>query len=100
MNLRDSAKGEQCTFMLSHQCEWRTHKSCSTTVLCHVYPLGHRGKGKSFDGLSDDLNAAYGCYSCHKELDSMDKNDPFRWRIWLAAVIRTHRKMRARELLK
>ena len=93
--IRKSAKGEDCTLRIPGVCNGNNE----TVVLCHCYPSGGQGKDKSFDGIADDLNAAYGCHECHAYIDSMSKDDPWRWRWWLAGVIRTHRRLKEKGLL-
>lgn len=82
-----TARGADCTLKIGGICKNRAE----TTVGCHFYPLGGRGKNKSFDGIADDMNLAFGCFECHTHIDGMGKDDPMRWRFALAGVIRTHR---------
>ena len=84
-----SARNQDCTLQIGGVCRNRTE----TTVPCHFYPIGGQGKDKSFDGIADGMNTAYGCFECHSYIDGMSKNDPMRWRFALAGVIRTHRKL-------
>jgi len=58
--IRDSAKGEACTFAIPGVCNHDT----ATTVLCHLPDESH-GAGRK----SDDLSAAYGCSACHDWID-------------------------------
>jgi len=58
--LRDSAKGEQCTFQIASVCSGDT----ATTVLCHLPDESH-----GFGRKSDDISSAFGCASCHDVID-------------------------------
>lgn len=62
--LRDSARGEECTFQISGICKGDT----STVVLCHLPDESHGGSRKS-----DDICAAYGCDDCHSRIDGRIK---------------------------
>lgn len=59
--IRQSARDEECTLRLPG-CNLRT----DTTVLCHSNRLAD---GKGMGLKASDLNAAYGCSSCHDILD-------------------------------
>ena len=56
--LRDSAQGQECTIRLPGIC----NRDLSTTVLCHLHGGGLALK-------QSDLFAAFGCSSCHDEVD-------------------------------
>ena len=58
--LRNSAKGEGCTFNIAGVCNYDNY----TTVLCHL-PDESNGMGKK----SDDISAAFGCSDCHPVAD-------------------------------
>lgn len=58
--MRNSARGQQCTFNLPGVCDYGTE----TTVLCHL-PDESGGMGRK----SDDLSAGYGCAGCHAVID-------------------------------
>lgn len=58
--LRDSAKGQECTFAIPGIC----NRDPATTVLCHV-PSEWKGVGNK----SPDWSAAFGCSSCHEAID-------------------------------
>jgi len=58
--LRDSARGENCTFQILGVCRNNTE----TTVLCHL-PSPTGGMGLK----SSDECAAFGCYDCHQVID-------------------------------
>ena len=58
--LRDSARGQPCTFCIVGVCNGNPE----TTVLCHDR-RGLLGKGMK----PDDYNAAFGCSACHDVLD-------------------------------
>jgi len=62
--IRDSAKGETCTFQIVGVCNSRT----DTTVLCHLPDESHGMSRKA-----DDLSAAYGCSACHDAIDGRVK---------------------------
>lgn len=80
--LRDSARGEECTLRLS-----RCLHTTDTTVLAHL-PCGQ--KGTSMKG--PDIMAVYACYFCHLEIDGED-----RWKIpafdYLRALAETQMAM-------
>jgi hypothetical protein len=79
--LRNSAKGELCTFAIPGVCN---HDS-QTTVLCHA-PSETKGMGNK----GPDYHAAFGCYACHEALDQhrFAKEDELRF--WLRGIERTH----------
>jgi hypothetical protein len=58
--LRDSARGEECTFQIVGVCNGNPE----TTVLCH---LPHESHGMGFK--ANDLSSGYGCSSCHDVID-------------------------------
>lgn len=58
--IRESARGEDCTLRVSHQCQ-----DGETVVFCH---LNTPFKGVAIK--SPDLFGVYGCYHCHVLLDS------------------------------
>jgi len=58
--IRQSAKGETCTFNLPGVC----NHNPETVVLCHA---PHPDKGMGIKG--PDSWAAYGCSNCHAEMD-------------------------------
>lgn len=58
--IRESARGEDCTFNIVNVCNYDPH----TTVLCHL-PDESKGMGRK----SDDISSAYGCSSCHDAID-------------------------------
>lgn len=60
--IRDSARGEMCTFEFDGVCNHNTE----TTVLCHSNDA-EDGKGKG--QKADDIYAAYGCSACHAFYD-------------------------------
>lgn len=76
--LRQSARGQVCTFMLPG-CTDR-----DTTVLCHCR-IGHAGMSTK----PDDWFSAFGCFSCHQSIDNHTADDEAR--IWLRAIQRTQR---------
>lgn len=92
--LRDSARGEECTFQIAQVCRGRT----DTVVLCHLPDESH-GMGQK----ADDISAAFGCQDCHDALDGRTKT-------WFAAgekefymrraLVRTLRRWVERGLIK
>ena len=89
MNLRKSAKGQDCTMEIVGVC----NHDLETTVLCHV---NYSGSGK-MGGKEDDISAVYACSSCHDILDgraspTMDFKHSHHWYV-ARALIRTHEIM-------
>lgn len=85
--LRDSARGEVCTFQIVGVCNGNT----DTTVLCHL-PDESGGMGKK----SDDFIAAYGCSSCHDVVDGRVRNSEYEeYRLFYnsRALVRTIRRL-------
>jgi len=58
--LRDSARGQDCTFQISGVCNGNPE----TTVLCH---LSSETGGMGLK--STDECSAFGCYACHQAVD-------------------------------
>ena len=58
--LRDSARGQDCTFQIVGVCNYNPE----TTVLCHLPDESHGMSRKS-----DDFSAAFGCSACHDVVD-------------------------------
>ena len=58
--LRNSAKGELCTFAIPGICNHDT----GTVVLCHIRD-DVAGKGTK----ANDFSAAFGCSACHEAID-------------------------------
>lgn len=86
--LRDSAKGQQCTFQIPMVCSHDTE----TTVLCHL-PDESKGMARK----SDDIIAAFGCASCHDVIDRRSRAktmlyDEDREFFMRRAMVRTWRK--------
>lgn len=80
--LRNSAKGQQCTFRIPGVCNGNPE----TTVLCHG-PDHTRGKAMK----TADYWAAYGCSACHSAMDLREVPD---WNgYWLNAIRETQAKM-------
>ncbi len=70
--LRDSARGQQCTFCIPGICD----SGPETVVLCHA-PSDSKGMGNK----AHDYHAAFGCYTCHEALDQHRVDDAeFYWR--------------------
>jgi hypothetical protein len=65
--LRQSAKGEDCTFQIPGVCNGNPE----TTGLCHLPDESH-GMGRK----SDDHCSAYGCSDCHDVIDGRVKFKP------------------------
>ena len=59
--LRDSARGQECTFQIPGVCNYDT----STVVLCHLPSKHNTGMGMK----CPDYIAAFGCSSCHDHID-------------------------------
>lgn len=88
--LRESARGEACTFRIPGIC---SHDP-DTTVLCHAHSELH---GVGIKGSA--LFGAYGCYACHAALDQhrVCRDDENYY--WLRGIDRTHRRMLERGVL-
>ena len=85
--IRNSARGEQCTFQIVGVCNFNPE----TTVLCHL-----PGETKGVGTKSDDICAAYGCSSCHDVIDRRVINEEFEaHREWYLrrAMVRTWRRL-------
>lgn len=65
MDLRASAKGEQCMIRVPTVCNYDSQ----TTVWCHVRMIGISGAGLKVP----DLLGAYGCFKCHEAVDGRAK---------------------------
>ena len=81
INLRKMANGRDCEIRIPGVCNGNPY----TTVLCHL-PGGGMGYKQH------DLLAAYGCSSCHDEVDgrTMKIVDRTKLRLWfMDGVIRT-----------
>jgi len=66
--LRDSARGEECTINIPGVC----NRDPETTVLAHYGEPGEKGTGIK----PDDTSGAFACSACHDVLDGRSKN-PF-----------------------
>ncbi len=91
MNLRETAKHQDCTFNIPNVCNYNRE----TTVLCHL--PDDSGTGKMGGKTSDSISAAFGCSACHdvidrrsnKELSDADREFFMRramlrtWRTWI-----------------
>lgn len=90
--LRDSARGEACTFEIPGVCNGNPE----TTVLCHLPDESHGMSRKS-----DDICAAYGCSDCHSAIDGRGVA-AIGDRPWLfrRAMVRTWRRMIEKGLIK
>ncbi len=58
--LRNSAKGEVCTFCIPGIC----FPNNETVVLCHI-----RDEAKGMGNKANDWSAAFGCHACHAAID-------------------------------
>lgn len=91
--LRDSARGEECTFQIPGRC----NHNPETTVLCHL-PDESNGMGMK----ADDVSSAFGCSACH---DVIDRRTPWNddgMREWYMrrAQTRTLRRLIEKGLVK
>lgn len=84
--LRDSARGEECTFAIPGVCNHNTE----TVVLCHL-PDESSGMGTK----ADDISAAYGCHACHDAIDRRNNWPDDGMREWYMrrAMTRTWRRL-------
>lgn len=77
--LRQSARGQPCNFMLP---------GClgggETTVLCHCR-VNYLGMGSK----PPDFFAAFGCASCHEQIDNHRLEPADEFKAWLCAIRRT-----------
>lgn len=67
MNLREAARGKQCTIRLPGHCSWNPEK----TMLCHLRLPGVAGVAFK----PDDLLAVIGCHNCHQVIDGHQRTD-------------------------
>lgn len=88
--LRDSAKGEACTFQIAGVCNGNSE----TTVLCHL-PSDVKGIGNK----SDDFHAAFGCSACHEAIDQHRLSREEQLFYCLRALQRTFRRWVERGLV-
>ena len=79
--LRDSAKGQECTFNIVGVCNYNPE----TVVLCHINTEGGKMGGKT-----DDISAAFGCSDCHFWIDQNQGSEEESLFYKLRALIRTH----------
>lgn len=87
--LRDSAKGEQCTFNIVGICNYDTE----TTVLCHL-PSDIAGY------KSTDISSGYGCSSCHHVIDHRNLLSKEHYEFYCRrAQVRTLTRMEERGLI-
>jgi len=78
--LRNSAKGQTCTFQIPGVC----NHDPATTVLCHA-PSEVKGMGVK----SHDFHGAFGCSSCHETLDQHRVEKWEEYFYWLRGIQRT-----------
>lgn len=91
--IRQSARGETCTFNIPGIC----NHNPETVVLCHA---PHPDKGMGYKG--PDTWAAYGCSSCHDAMDRRDFHLNSNERIrdyWFDAIRETQRRLIKKGLL-
>ena len=62
--IRKSARGQECRIRIPGVCNWNPE----TVVLCHLNGAGMGIK-------KNDMEASYGCSSCHDAIDSRVKCD-------------------------
>lgn len=88
--LRNSAKGQVCTFQIPGIC----NHDRDTTVLCHI-----RDEAKGMGNKANDFSAAFGCYACHTAIDQhhLSKEDELKYS--LRALQRTLENWIARGLV-
>jgi hypothetical protein len=79
--LRDSAKGQRCTFVLPGCMD------SETVVLCHCR-IGNPGMATK----PDDFFAAFGCFACHQSADNHNLPRGEEASVWLRAIQRTQRR--------
>ena len=105
--LRQSAKGQTCTFRIPGVC----NNDPATVCLCHA---PHPEKGMGFKSKTDWW-AAYGCSSCHDEMDGRThryyknipgyadnyvENHPHQIFAWHSAIRETQTRMVKAGLIK
>jgi hypothetical protein len=92
--ITESARGETCTFQIPGICNGNTE----TTVLCHGR---HPDKGMGKKG--PDSWGAYGCSSCHDEMDRRTHNYGIgrmhHLELWHHAIRETQRRLIAKGLM-
>ena len=82
-----SAKGEDCALRIPGVCNF----NIETTVYCHA-PCVDKGMGIK----SPDWWGAYGCYDCHRVIDS---HQAYSLSYWMPAIYETQKKLRAKGLI-
>lgn len=88
--LRDSARGESCTFEIPGFC----NSDPETTVGCHL-----QWEGGAMGSKADDISLAYGCSGCHEAIDSRRIDAIDRQFYSIRAMVRTQRRMYGKGLL-
>ena len=88
--LRQSARGQRCTFRLVGIC---ADPDTSTVVLCHGPYQGGMGM------KSPDSFAAFGCHPCHTAMDQRKLVHTDWLEAWLLAIGRTHSIWKREDLL-
>ena len=78
--LRDSARGQDCTFNVVGVCNYNPE----TSVLCHI-----DGEFKGIGLKNHDVSAAIGCSDCHAWLDQHRGSEEDRLFYSLRALVRT-----------
>ena len=62
-NLRDSARGQECTLRLVNVCNWNPE----TVVLAHI------GRDRGMGIKCNDTFAVFACSACHAEIDGPNR---------------------------
>lgn len=84
--VRDSARGEDCTLNIAGVCSYDTNE----TILAH---LPDESSGASLK--ADDISACYSCAACHDAIDRRNNAMPEEEREWYQrrAMVRTWRRL-------
>ena len=80
--LRESAKGQRCTFAIPGVCCFDPER----VVLCHI-----RDDQKAGANKADDWSSAFGCDQCHEAIDQHRLPKEEELRVILRAMQRTQR---------
>lgn len=82
LKLRNSARGQVCTFQIPGICNSDTE----TTCFCHA-PSEVKGMGNK----SPDFWGAFGCYACHEHLDQRRLPKIEELEYWMRGIFRTQK---------
>lgn len=88
--LRQSAKGQECTFRTGF-CNYDPE----TTVLAHM-----QFDGGKMGGKEHDISAAYACSACHEAIDQHKVKREWRWFYMGRALARTHKVMLSNRVIR